>query len=143
MINCIVTGHGEFSVGLTHALEMIAGPQANMVALPFREEDPLETYVDNMANLKTKLTEDSDTLFIFTDLLGGTPFNQAMLLKGDNPNISVIAGTNLPMLLEFMGQNLMGTTPAEILTQIIESAKTGMVVGELKAAEEVDEVDGI
>lgn len=143
MISCIVTGHGEFSNGLTHALEMIAGPQENVIALPFREEEPLETYQKNLEQLSKEMLNKSDELVIFTDLMGGTPFNQSMLVKLTNNNVHVLAGTNLPILLEFMAQTMMGTEIEDLLIKVIESAKQGIVIGELPTEKAEEETDGI
>ena len=37
-----------------------------------------------------------DGVLVFTDLLGGTPFNQSMMIAQDVDNVEVLTGTNLP-----------------------------------------------
>ena len=39
MIGLILTGHGEFAIGVGHALEMIAGKQTAYKVVPFLESD--------------------------------------------------------------------------------------------------------
>ena len=41
MIGLILTGHGQFAVGVGQALEMIAGKQAAYRVVPFLESDPM------------------------------------------------------------------------------------------------------
>lgn len=143
MISCIITGHGEFPVGMLHALEMIAGPQEKMVAIPFRESAPLEEYQKEIYDMMTEMLKESDKLIVLTDLLGGTPFNTSMLFKGDRETISVITGTNLPMLLELVMQRLMDNDIDEVLERLIHSAQTGATIGEIKESDDIVEEDGI
>ena len=42
MIGLILTGHGQFAVGVGQALEMIAGKQAAFKVVPFLESDPMD-----------------------------------------------------------------------------------------------------
>jgi PTS system N-acetylgalactosamine-specific IIA component len=100
MIGCVVTGHGEFAIGMTKALTMIAGDQENYAVVPFYEEDSLETFEDNMGKSIASLRENTDGVIIFTDLMGGTPFRTAMIQASEYDKVEVITGTNLPMLIE-------------------------------------------
>jgi PTS system N-acetylgalactosamine-specific IIA component len=100
MIGCVVTGHGEFAIGMTKALTMIAGDQENYAVVPFYEEDSLETFEDNMGKSIASLRENTDGVIIFTDLMGGTPFRTAMVKASEYDKVEVITGTNLPMLIE-------------------------------------------
>lgn len=142
MIGCIVTGHGEFSIGLLKAFEMIAGPQEKMIAVPFNEAEPLTSYQENLKLKSEEFLADGEPLIVLTDLMGGTPFNTAMLLKQEHKNMHVLAGTNLPMLLEVMVQR-MGDSPIDaVLEKIIDTGSKGVVIGEIKRSETQEE-DGI
>ncbi|WP_086349495.1 PTS galactosamine/N-acetylgalactosamine transporter subunit IIA [Candidatus Enterococcus clewellii] len=102
MIGCILTGHGSFAPGMMGAVEMIAGPQEAFEVVPFQEEEALEVFEEKLAQAVEKLSS-ADGVVIFTDLLGGTPFRTAMLTAADKEQIQVIAGTNLPILIEGSG----------------------------------------
>lgn len=95
----IITGHADFAPGLKSAVELIAGPQDNLIALKFDEATVLEAY-QNQLKLLAK-----EGATIFTDLLGGTPFNAAMLVKEEQGNLHIVTGSNLPMLLDFIFSN--------------------------------------
>ena len=41
-------------------------------------------------------------LLFFTDLMGGSPFNVAASLGHGKENVRIVAGTNLPMLVEIV-----------------------------------------
>lgn len=91
----IVTGHGKFATGIQGALELLAGPQANMVFIDFTEGMTDGQLADQ---LKAAIS-DSPTL-VFTDLIGGTPYSEASKIAFDRHHVAVVAGCNLSSLLE-------------------------------------------
>lgn len=143
MLKAILTGHGEFSVGLRNALEMIAGPQENICAIPFYENEPLERFQESLEKTIQEISGEGSNLLILTDLFGGTPFNNAMLLSNGKENICVLAGTNLPMLLELIGEILIDSPVESAAEALVNAAKVGAVIGQLTIQEEILEEDGI
>ena len=79
MIGLILTGHGQFAVGVGQALEMIAGKQAAYRVVPFLESDPMDALENNLRNAMAELQEETEGIVVFADLLGGSPFKAAML----------------------------------------------------------------
>jgi PTS system N-acetylgalactosamine-specific IIA component len=114
MVDIIVTGHGDFSEGLVSALHLIAGPQEQVQNVNFHESDSTETL---NANLAAALVNTGTEVVILTDLLGGSPFKEAVMLKMQRPekNIEVISGTNFPLLL------MSTLTPADSALELAES----------------------
>lgn len=143
MVGCIVTGHNDFPIGMKKALEMIAGEQQDVVAVPFHETDSLEDYERNVKEAAASLYKSNGSVVLFADLLGGTPFNIAMVLKNERPWLEVVTGTNLPMLLEFVGQKLQGKTASECAGVLIETGQAGITLGEITVREEQGDDDGI
>lgn len=126
MIGCILTGHGSFAPGLAGALEMIAGPQEEFKVVPFLEEEGLDTFKDKMTAAINELKKNQKDLILFCDLLGGTPFNVAMTASQELEDVEVIAGTNLPLLIECAGMRFGDATLAEMVDHIIEVGKVGV-----------------
>ena len=64
----------------------------------------------------------SDIIFC-TDIAGGTPFNQSVILSTHLPNSKVISGTNVPVLLEalFSRANQTALSLSEILVDSHQS----------------------
>lgn len=146
MIGCLLTGHGSFAPGLTGALEMIAGQQDNFETVPFKEDDGLDTFQANVAEALAKLQEKNDSVIIFCDLLGGTPFNVSMMVSNAQENVAVIAGTNLPLLIEFAGMRLAEQPMEELIAHILEVGKAGVTRATLDVqddAEVEEEEEGI
>lgn len=94
----IITGHGNFASGLLTSLKLIAGEQAHTVGVDFIESDTTEILSEK---LKAEILDGDKEILILSDLLGGSPFKESVMLKttmGDK-NIEVLAGTNFPMVL--------------------------------------------
>ena len=125
MIGCILTGHGTFANGLADALSMIAGDQDYFIPVPFIEAGAA-SYPETLASTISDLLDQTDGVLIFCDLLGGTPFNQAMMLSQNYNNVEVVTGTNLPMLLETLSLRLANTTLTDLLQTALESGIAGV-----------------
>lgn len=125
MIGCILTGHGTFANGLADALSMIAGDQDYFIPIPFIEAGAA-SYPETLASTISDLLDQTDGVLIFCDLLGGTPFNQAMMLSQNYNNVEVVTGTNLPMLLETLSLRLASTTLTDLLQTALESGIAGV-----------------
>lgn len=143
MINALVTGHGEFSLGLLNALEMIAGEQEKVKAIPFFESDSMEDYTKNILKGLDDVDGENSEIIIFTDLMGGTPFNVSMLNSNDLNNVTVISGTNLPMLLEFIIQRWSEDNIDFVLDRLVHTANKGVVIGKIDTKEIEGNGDGI
>lgn len=142
MVSVVLTGHGDFAVGLASALEMIAGPQDDFHVVAFHEGEE--------AALPQKLQElisqgaAQDGCLVLCDLLGGTPFNQSMIAATPFSNVEVVTGANLPMLLEVTSSRMPQTTVEELVTCATEAGGAGVVHPVLdNNTQEADAEDGI
>lgn len=79
MVGFILTGHGQFAPGLASAIAMVAGDQPAFTVVPF-EGDQAASYGEDLRAAITAMREECDGVLVFTDLLGGTPFNQSMMI---------------------------------------------------------------
>ena len=135
MVGFILTGHGQFAPGLASAIAMVAGDQPAF-------------YGEDLRAAITAMREECDGVLVFTDLLGGTPFNQSMMIAQDVDNVEVLTGTNLPMVIELLF--LRGNaTLAELGEQAVTVGQTGVTaqtVASVAGSEEEDifgDEDGI
>ena len=145
MVGFIVTGHGTFSGGLASAIAMVAGDQPEFQVGPF-DEAAAATYGDDLHAAIESMASRTSGVVVFVDLLGGTPFNQAMLASQDIEGVRVVTGTNLPMLIEtlFMRNANEAMTVDEIVALALEVGPSGIVSKQLEpaAAKAEDEFDG-
>lgn len=98
MIGFILVGHGGFASGMASAATAILGAQEKFLAVDFAMNETGESLHGRIQAAMAELQ--CEKTLLFTDVLGGTPFNCAALLAQANDNVEVVTGTNLPMLLE-------------------------------------------
>jgi N-acetylgalactosamine PTS system EIIA component len=92
----IVAGHGEFAAGLVSAVQVITGRGAQFIPIAVQglcAEDIEELIRDRMRTLGLRV--------IFTDLQAGSCTMAARRILRGMDDAVLIAGTNLPTLLDF------------------------------------------
>jgi len=128
MVGIIIASHGEFATGILQSGEMIFGKQENVKAVTLM---PSEGPDDVKAKMKEAIAsfDNQDEVLFLVDLWGGTPFNQAnSLLEDHKDKWAIVAGMNLPMLIEAFASRFSMNSAREIATHILGSAKEGVKV---------------
>ena len=101
MIGVILTGHAGFADGMASAVRLIGGEQEKFAAVNFVEGDSGESLAEKLQGAVEELG--CAELVFCTDLPGGTPFNQSVLLSSRlSHECRVFTGTNLPFLLTIL-----------------------------------------
>ncbi|MFQ3545590.1 mannose/fructose/sorbose PTS transporter subunit IIA [Halobacillus rhizosphaerae] len=137
MVGIIIASHGEFADGILQSGAMIFGEQENVTAVTLM---PNEGPDDVKAKMEKAIAsfENKDEVLFLVDLWGGTPFNQANgLVEEHNGNWAIVAGVNLPMLIEAYASRFSMNTAHEIAAHILGTAKEGVKV----SPEELEPVD--
>jgi fructoselysine and glucoselysine-specific PTS system IIA component len=131
----LIATHGTFSAGAKSSLDMIIG------AVPY--VFIIQAYLDEKVNVEQQIQEvleqvsDQDELVIFSDIMGGSVTNQ-LLQHALKPNIHILSGFNLPLLIDVMLAD-QDTPVNEVIRSAIENAKEQMVyVNELLTSENND-----
>ncbi|WLT07177.1 mannose/fructose/sorbose PTS transporter subunit IIA [Gilliamella apis] len=125
MVGIILATHGEFAEGILQSGTMIFGEQENVKAVTLHPSDSPESLKERMLAAIATFDNQNEVLFL-VDLWGGTPFNQANTLCGEHPNWAIVAGLNLPMLIEAYSSRLSMDSAKQVATAIIESAQEGI-----------------
>lgn len=138
MVGIILASHGKFANGILQSGSMIFGEQQNVAAVTLM---PSEGPDDVRAKMEAAIAtfENQDEVLFLVDLWGGTPFNQANnLLEAHKDKWAIVAGMNLPMVIEAYASRFSMNTAHEIAAHIIATAKDGVKVKpeELEPAEE-------
>ncbi len=98
MIGMVIVTHGRLADEFLAALEHVVGPQQQTRAVSIAPDDDMERRRGDIV-AAAKSVDSGKGVIILTDMFGGTPSNLAIsVLNG--PNIEVIAGVNLPMLIK-------------------------------------------
>lgn len=131
MIGILVTGHCHFASGLTSVLDMLAGPQEHYETVDFSPELPLEILERQISKSLTCLSC-CESVLIFTDIKGGSPYNMCVRLQRTYPQpIHIISGTNLPCLITACLERQNCQNP-DIFTEHIFTAGREGITGLLK-----------
>ena len=102
MISVIIGTHGMFSEEILKSAEMIFGTQENVGTVTFNPGEGVDNLVEKYNNLINEL-DCTDGVLFMVDLFGGSPFNAASIIAMKNDNVEIVAGVNLPMILETLG----------------------------------------
>lgn len=109
----LVVGHGRFPTALTWSSRLLIGEFKNVEAIPLHEADSAEAFRERLADWITKNPYPRGHL-ILADLRGGTPAKEAIRLAMTRHGLSVVAGVNLPMLIEAITQSQTDISRSEL-----------------------------
>ncbi|HEY2064998.1 MAG TPA: hypothetical protein VGG84_03495 [Gemmatimonadaceae bacterium] len=93
----LVAGHADFAAGLVSAVDMITGRGAQLVPIQVRG-----LCGDDIQKLLRETLLASGARVIFTDLQAGSCTMAARRVLRDIEGVVLVAGANLPMLLDFV-----------------------------------------
>ena len=151
MVGIILATHGNFATGIQQSASMIFGEQPNVAAVTLQPNEGPDDVRKKMEEAVASF-EDPQQVLILVDLWGGTPFNQANgLIAGHEDTWAIVAGLNLPMLIDAYASRMMMDTAQELAVQISGSAKEGVRIypeslepkEEKKAAKELEKLKEI
>lgn len=93
----ILATHGHFAAGIRESLELVFGEQENIATVC--------AFVDGSSDIKALVQDALDAepegadIVVCTDILGGSVNNEFLNALPANPQVHLIAGMNLPMLI--------------------------------------------
>ena len=144
MVGIIIASHGEFAAGIKQSGSMIFGEQEKVESVVFM---PSEGPDDLQRKLQEAIAKvDSEEILFLVDLWCGSPFNQANKLFEEAPEQrAIVAGLNLPMLIEAYASRFSMNTAHEIAQAIAPTAIEGVKVRpeELQKKEAVAETQTV
>ena len=144
MVGIIIASHGEFAAGIKQSGSMIFGEQEKVESVVFMPSEGPEDLQRKLQEAIAKV--DSEEILFLVDLWGGSPFNQANKLFEEAPeHRAIVAGLNLPMLIEAYASRFSMNTAHEIAQAIAPTAIDGVKVRpeELQKKEEVAETQTV
>ena len=131
MTDLVLLSHGNFCKGIKEGAEMILGPQKSIHTIDLKEGESPEHFQTRFLNLTGSL----EKFVVFTDILGGTPYNVAykLLLSSEN-KFELYTGMNLPMIISYVNAQLVSNSP-----NLIGDAKNGIKFIEAKYEDSPDD----
>ncbi|ENT3297377.1 PTS mannose transporter subunit IIAB [Enterobacter asburiae] len=124
-IAIVIGTHGWAAEQLLKTAEMLLGEQENVGWIDFVPGENAETLIEKYNAQLAKLDTSKGVLFL-VDTWGGSPFNAASRIVVDKELYEVVAGVNIPMLVEtFMARD---DNPAfdELVALAVETGREGV-----------------
>lgn len=98
MIGLVLVTHGTLALALRDAMEHVVGKQQNLATVCIESDAAFEGQKAEIAKRISEV-DSGDGVILLTDMFGGTPSNLAMSMAAQ-PNIEILGGVNLPMLVK-------------------------------------------
>lgn len=103
MINFIVATHGPLAEALLASGQMVYGELPHVSVVTLSERAGIEGFKQEFAQMLESAGQNADGVLILCDMQSGTPWNVACrhaFSTQTTPPTAVVAGVNLPMLLQ-------------------------------------------
>lgn len=121
-LGCLIT-HGTLACSLKQVTEKLIKPAADIHCFS-NQEVALEEIEERIKALVRETKP--QRLIVFVDLVGGSCWLSANRLKQEFPDMVVLGGVNVPMLVSFH-MNLSRLGWEELIEKIIIDAKKGVL----------------
>jgi mannose/fructose/sorbose-specific phosphotransferase system IIA component len=95
----VLVGHGGFPHGVLDGAEMILGPQEAMHAVGLSPDQDPDVVVEEVRRVREEAP-----LLLLVDLFGGSPGNAVATALLREPDVAMVTGLNLPMVLEVVNR---------------------------------------
>ncbi|QIM67228.1 PTS mannose transporter subunit IIAB [Mannheimia granulomatis] len=117
-IAIIVATHGVAAEQLLKTTEMLIGEQENVAYIDFVPGENAETIMGKYQALIEGPLSNCDQVLFLVDMWGGSPFNAANRFQDGKTGMDVVAGVNIPMLVN----TCMARDDVESLEELVEVA---------------------
>jgi len=113
---------------------MLLGEQENVGWIDFVPGENAETLIEKYTAQLSRLDTSSGVLFL-VDTWGGSPFNAASRIVVDKEQYEVVAGVNIPMLVETLMARDDNPTFDELVALAVETGREGVKALKAKPVE--------
>ena len=131
MVSIIIATHGESAPALLDSTTMILGEVENVHTVTFLPgqgpDDLLEAYQQAVG--------DATDVLLLVDLFGGSPYNAGARFVAERDGADVVAGVNIPMLMEVLeGARRANATVEKLAKKALKAGGAGVRAFKAKAA---------
>lgn len=141
----LIVTHGELAAGFKDAAEVIFGEVKGITTIGLHSGESVEAFGEKIYATLAGFDE-NESVLIIADLLSASPYNQSVLSvnKLDEKraeNVRLIAGASLPMVLEGINQQLLGSDLEAAVNELKNYTIYDDYVWKKSVVEEADEDD--
>lgn len=145
MLGIVIATHGSLSDGLKDSAEVIFGATNNLATVNLNPGDDVQ---ELGTKIKTAIHEvdKGEGVIVFVDLVSASPYNQSVLVtnsleKALQDSVYIIGGVNLPMLLETINHQLLGTPVEQAAEAVISQGTDSISVWHASMVEDDEDDD--
>lgn len=121
----IVGTHGCAAGELIKTASMLIGEQEALEFITFVPGENADNLVEKYNNILTHHADRTGTLFL-VDTWGGSPFNAASQVASHSADMDVVAGINVPMLVEVLMARDDGLALEDLVTVALDTGREGI-----------------
>lgn len=127
MVGIVLASHGGFADGIAQSAQMLFGEQDNFAHVILKPNEGPDDIRGKMEKAIASFDNQDEVLFL-VDLWGGTPFNQANGLAEKHDEWAIVAGMNLPMVVQALTERMMdaNATAKHIATAVVQPGRDGI-----------------
>ncbi|AJG99070.1 PTS fructose transporter subunit IIA [Clostridium beijerinckii] len=145
MLGIVIATHGTLSNGIKDAAEVIMGNTENIITVNLDAGDDVEKLGNKINNAILEVNQ-GDGVVVLVDLVSASPYNQSVLATNQldpelKDKVYIISGVNLPMLLEIINHQILGTQIEIVAKSAAEQAKECISSWHFSANVDANEVD--
>lgn len=129
MNKILVLTHGTISEGIKIALRVITSEDDAVDTMCIMEDTPVEKIKEDINNYLNGC-DNNKPVFIVTDIPFGSTTTLSAPFIGDYPNLHIISGLNLAMMMAMVTQDLSEDTEDKVKKIIEECKQTIMYVND-------------
>ena len=141
----LIVTHGELAAGFKDAAEVIFGEVKGIATIGLHSGESVEAFGEKIYETLAGYDE-NESVLIFADLLSASPYNQSVLSVNKldakrAENVRLIAGASLPMVLEGINQQLLGSDIEAAVNELKNYTISDDYVWKKSVVEESDDDD--
>lgn len=141
MNQIVLASHGGLADGARDTLDMIIGDVSNVHTISLARDD--KDQIEDRVLALIDSFDPSDAVYVLTDMLGSSVNNQMVSLKTKRPEVTVISGMNLPLILEIALSDEPLSEAA--LAEVIKQSRAGIqdIAALMRATAQQEEEDDL
>ena len=141
----LIVTHGELAAGFKDAAEVIFGEVKGITTIGLHSGESVEAFGEKIYATLAGFDE-NESVLIIADLLSASPYNQSVLSVNKldakrAENVRLIAGASLPMVLEGINQQLLGSDLEAAVNELKNYTISDDYVWKKSVVEESDDDD--
>lgn len=124
MVGFCIVSHGNLCSEIIASAEMIVGKQKNIKSVPLLGEG-IENFEKELDATLNSLTAKYECVIVLADIVNATPYNVSYkyMLMHEGKEIYLIAGYNLPLLIELIMTYKFQDCTKYSISQLVENSK--------------------